>query len=236
MMAAASYAGFGGMLSTVGRYPFDFAFKNTPQGATFPLDTITSEMATTIAQTSEAIANDPNINWGELASHVAVKMLGVNFQLGRVALNHAIDTGTVTGTVAEQKQLSDKLAQLRRFDMVEGLPYQSQTGADENPFMNLEQKRFKREQDIGTAVKMIPQLVGNIIQTYGANPDVMMQKLKALKENQYETFPALETTPLSFLKYIGYLQRYEGPEAAQKELGDYMSHKITNEVKSSVVP
>ena len=40
MMAAASYAGFGGMLSTIGRYPFDMAFKNTPQGATFPLDTV----------------------------------------------------------------------------------------------------------------------------------------------------------------------------------------------------
>ena len=236
MMAAASYAGFGGMLSTIGRYPFDFAFKNTPQGATFPLDTVISETAQTVAQASEAIANDPNLNWGELGAHVTSKLLGTNFQLGRVVMYHAINEGWINGTVAEQKQLSDKLEQLRRFDMVEGLPYNSQAGADENPFMNLEQKAFKRDQNVGEAVQMVPQLVSNIMKTYGQNPDVMMSKLKSLKQNMYDTFPSMEDMPLSFIKYLGYLQRYEGPEKAQSELQDYMSHKMINEAKSSAVP
>ena len=105
-----------------------------------------------------------------------------------------------------------------------------------NPYMNLEQKKFKMEQDIPTAVKELPSLVSNIIQTYRSQPDVMFSKLKALKENNYSTFPALDSAPISFFKYLGYLNREEGSDAAHAELVDYMKHKMTNEIKSSVVP
>jgi len=236
MMAAASYAGFGGMLSTIGRYPFDMAFKNSPQGATFPLDTMVSDIASTVNNVGQTIANDPNIDWLNLASHVGGHLLGGSFQLGRIAMNHAIDSGAITGTIAEKKALSDKLGQLRRFDEVEGLPYQEMDASTSNPYMNLEQKDFKSAQDIGKAMQMLPGLVSNIVQKYGSTPDVMLSKLKALKENSYATFPDLQTMPLSFMKYIGYLNREEGPEAAQSELQDYMKHKIVNEAKASVVP
>jgi hypothetical protein len=127
------------------------------------------------------------------------------------------------------------MAQLRRFDMVEGLPYQD-IDAGSNPYMNIEQKKFKSTQDINQAMQELPGLISNIISTYHSNPDVMMSKLKALKENQYETFPSMEQMPLSAFKYLGYLQRLEGPQAAQEELMSYMKHKVTNEVKASVVP
>ena len=136
---------------------------------------------------------------------------------------------------AEKKELADKMAQLRRFDMVEGLPY-NDIDEGSNPYMNLEQKKFKMEQDLPTAMKELPGLVQNIMETYHSNPDVMMSKLKALKENEYSTFPSMEQMPLQFYKYLGYLSREEGPEKAQQELQNYMRHKITNEVKGSVVP
>jgi hypothetical protein len=63
-----------------------------------------------------------------------------------------------------------------------------------------------------------------------------MAKLRALKDMQYNTMPSLENYPLSFQKYVGYLQRMEGPQAAQQALEDYMHHKIINEAKSSIVP
>jgi hypothetical protein len=119
--------------------------------------------------------------------------------------------------------------------MVEGLPY-SDIDSSSNPYMNMEQKEFKLEQDPAKAIQQLPSMINNIIKTYGSNPDVMMQKLKALKQNSYETFPSMENTPLSFFKYLGYLQREEGPEAAQNELQDYLKHKLVNQVKSSVVP
>jgi hypothetical protein len=235
MMAAMTYAGFGGLLSQVAKYPFDFAYKNQPIGATFPLDEIATDTASTLRYVSETLANDPNVNYVDLAQVVAMHMLSTNFQMSRIAINQGINHGLITGLPAEKKELSDKLGQLRRFDMTEGIPY-NDIDQGSNPYMNLEQKQFKMTQDIGQAVQELPSLVENILKTYGDKPDVMMSKLKALKENQYSTFPDMQTMPLSFMKYVGYLQRYEGPEAAQAELKDYMTHRITNEAKASVVP
>ena len=235
MISALQYAGFGGLLSQVAKYPFDFAYKNTPQGATFPMDEVATDMASTLHNVSSTIANDPNLNWVDLAQAVTMHILSTNFQLGRIAVNQGINNGLITGLPAEKKELSDKMGQLRRFDMVEGLPYQD-IDEGSNPYMNIESKKFKTEQDLPTAMQELPSLVGNIFTTYHDEPDVMMQKLKALKENQYSTFPSLEQLPISFMKYIGYLNRYEGADKAQSELQDYMRHKVVNEAKASVVP
>ena len=235
VMAAMQYAGFGGMFSQLVKYPFDAAWKNTPQGATFPLDEIATDLATTVHQVTTAIANDPNVNYVDLAAAVGQHVLGSNIKLASIALNQGINTGLVTGLPAEKKQLADKLGQLRRFDMVTGLPY-NEPEQGSNPYMNLEQKKFKMDEDLPDAMKQVPALVHNIIQTYSAQPDVMMNKLKALKENEYATFPSLEQMPISFMKYVSYLGREESPQAAQAALLDYMKHKMQNEVKSSVIP
>ena len=235
VIAAMQYAGFGGLLSQVVKVPFDTAYKNPSSGATFPMDEVAGDVFETAHQIAEALANDPNANFVDLAAHGAMHVLSNNFQLGRIAMNQGINSGLVTGSVAEKKMLADKLGQLRRFDMVEGLPY-SDIDSSSNPYMNMEQKEFKLEQDPAKAIQQLPSMINNIIKTYGSNPDVMMQKLKALKQNSYETFPSMENTPLSFFKYLGYLQREEGPEAAQNELQDYLKHKLVNQVKSSVVP
>ena len=69
--------------------------------------------------------------------------------------------------------------------MVEALPYNDIDEAS-NPYMNLEQKRFKLEQDPQKAIAQLPGLVHNIFENYSDKPDVMMNKLKALKEKQIQ--------------------------------------------------
>lgn len=234
-ISAMQYSGFGGLLSQVAKYPFDFIYKNNPQGATFPMDEVATDLGETIHHVSETIANDPNVNWVDLSKAVTMHVLSTNIQLARIAINQGINNGLITGLPAEKKMLSDKLAQLKRFDMVEGLPYGSPEPGS-NPYMNIEQKKFKSEQNIGKAMQQLPGLVSNIMETYKDKPDVMMSKLKALKENNYSTFPSMDQMPMSFMKYIGYLNRMEGPEKANAELQDYMKHKMVNEAKASVVP
>lgn len=236
MIAAAQYAGFGGLLSQFAKYPFDIAYKNNPQGATFPLDEIGTDMAKTLEQVSGAIANDKNLNWFELASHVASHVLSTDIQLSRVALNQAINNGLVTGTVADKKDLSDKLGKLRRFEEIEGYPYQDQGPDANNPYMDLKSKKFRTTQDVGEAIKMLPQLVNKIVGENKGKPDVIMEKLKGLKEHTYATLPNMETMPMEFMKYIGYLQREEGPEKAQQAIQDYIKHKVIGEAKASAVP
>lgn len=236
LIAAAQYAGFGGLLSQIAKYPFDFAYKNNPQGATFPLDEITGDLAKTLGQVTTAIANDPQVNWFELAKQVTAHILTTDVQLARVGYNNAINSGLLTGNLADKKLLSDKLGELRRFNMVEGYPYEDASPSQANPYMNLEQKKFKRTQDLGEAVEQLPELINTILTKYQDHPDVMMQKLKALKENNYETFPSLESTPAKFGNYLSYLTKKEGPQAAQEALMDFFKHKTINEVKGSLVP
>lgn len=235
LMAAATYSGFGGMMSMMAKAPLDMIYRNKPSGMVFPLDEFAGDLAGTIKNVTEAIANDPNHNWYDMAVELAKHEIQSNFQLGRVVYNQAINNGIITGDAAEKKQLTDKLNQLRRFNTVEGLPL-TEVDQASNPYMNVEQKRFKREQDVPTATKMIPGLINNIIGAYHENPDVMMSKLKALKQNEYSTFPSIEETPLSFMKYLNYLGRTEGPEKAQEALKDFLHHKAVNEAKSSVIP
>lgn len=118
--------------------------------------------------------------------------------------------------------------------MVEGLPYE-ENDPGSNPYMNLEQKKFHMEQNIPEAVKQLPGLVNETIQAYKGQPDVLLAKLKALKDSSYETMPNPDTYPLEFHNYINYLDR-ESPGLGQSILQDYMRHKFTNQVKSSVVP
>lgn len=235
MIAAMQYSGFGGLLSQIAKYPFDFSYKNNPQGATFPLDEVTSDIAKTLHQVGEAVANDPNVNWVDLAKTVTMHTLSNDFQLGRIAINQGINSGLITGLPAEKKMLADRMGQLRRFDMVDGLPYNDIDEAG-NLYMNIEQKKFKGEQDINEAMKQLPSLVDNIFKTYGDRPEVLMGKLKALKENQYATFPSISDAPMAFFKYLSYLTRNEGAAKAQEELAAYMQYRTTNQIKSSVVP
>lgn len=234
-IAAMQYSGFGGLLSQVAKYPFDFVYKNIPQGATFPLDQIASDLAKTVGQVTSAIANDPSLNWVDMAKAVTGHLLQNDMQLSRIAINQGINAGLITGLPAEKKLLSDKMGQLRRFDMVEGLPY-ADIEQTANPYMNIEQQKFKHEPDVQQAVKMIPELVTNIMDRYRNQPDVMMSKLKALKENQYDTMPSLEAMPMQFFRYMQYVQRTQGEEAAQDMMRDYMTRKIGNQVKSTVAP
>jgi hypothetical protein len=235
IIAAMQYSGFGGLLSQIAKYPFDSVYKNNPQGATFPLDEIASDLAGTLHNVQEAIANNPSVNWIDLAEQVGTHILSTDIQLSRIAINQGINEGLITGLPAEKKELSDKLSQLRRFDMAENLPYNDIDSAS-NPYMNLEQKSFKLNENPQEALQQLPGLIHSIFRKYGSQPDVLMSKLKALKENDYSTFPSVQEMPLSFFKYLNYLTREEGSDAAQTELKNYMQHKLINEVKSSAIP
>lgn len=235
-MAAASYAGLGGIISQVARYPFDVAFRNTPQSATFPLDAVTTNLAKTATNVVDAMLNSVNPNYLDIATKAGLEVIGQNLQLARVGINQGINLGLITGLPAEQKELSDKLGELRRFKEVEGLPVDAQTDSAKNPLLNLDQKEFKHTQDLGQAVRELPALVSEIVGKYGNEPDLMLEKLKELKSNPYSTFPDMETLPLEYVKYISYLNRVEGPQQAQQELTNYLRKKMVNEVKSGLVP
>ena len=236
LMAMTSYAGLGGILSQGMKMGFDVFNKNTPAGFTFPADELLSNTATTARNMAEALTNDPNASFITVGTRGLFDLLKQNFQTGRVIMSHLASHNMMTDEENYKKQLSDKLGQLRRFKMAEGQPYEAQSAVEGNPYMFMEQKAFKREQDIGTAVKELPELVNHIITHYGSNPEVMMSKFRALKQNQYETFPSMEETPMAFMRYLRFLKNTKGADYATSEMMDYLRHQMINETKSEMVP
>lgn len=237
LMAAASYAGFAGILSSVARYPFDMAYKNLPQGATFPLDEVVSNSARTIYNGVSAWFNDPNASLIDVSTHAMKDLLVDNVQLARMVINQSANAGIAPKSIQYQKDLSDKMSQLRRWKMATpGMEYEWQGQPQGNPYMNLGEKEFKHEQDIHKAMQEVGPLVQSIIKEHGDNPEVMLSKLKGLKQNEYGSMPSLEDMPMAFMRYVRFLRNSQGEAAASKVVNDYLQHKMLNEVKAGMVP
>ena len=250
-MSAAGYGGLGGLISLAAKYPFDIAYRNLPQGAIFPLDEVTTQYTRTAMNVADALAHDPTANVLQIASRAMSDMIVHNSQLGRVAMNQLINAGVVNENMdksmpkfarreleqyAFEKKQSDAMGQLKRFKQVEGVPVNPSTDVQSNPYLNLEQKRFKQTQDVGEAASIMPDIIRKYIQEYSNNPDVLLSKIEGLKANPYDVFPSLESSPLVFSKYLRFLQREHGQQAASKMLMDYMTRNTINQIKSSIVP
>lgn len=120
--------------------------------------------------------------------------------------------------------------------MVEGMPYDEQVEPSNNPYLNLESKRFKRTGDIGEAVQQLPELVTKAFEASNGNIEVLQNKLRALKQNTYETMPNPDRIPISFFRYLNFISNTRGPEEAANRMMDYMRQNAINRAKSSLVP
>jgi hypothetical protein len=237
LAAMANFSGYAGVLSMVPKWMMDKAFKNKSQAAVFPLDEEVSGMMKVLNNVVQTIETEGfNANYVHVGTQAMLDLIKNNVQLGRVVYNHAVEHGAFGELENEKFQTTKKLQQLRAFKQVSGLPFEEQGANEENPYLNLEQKRFKRTQDIGEAVHALPELVSNIISRYSSNPDVMMAKFRSLKSNAYDTMPSVENEPLQFFRYLRFLNAKEGNDAATSYYLDYMHHKAVNEAKSGMVP
>jgi len=239
-MALASYVGYGGILSTAAKAVGDIAFKNIPQSATFPLDEVISTLAHRPMQAIGAMINDPNIksmdDYARVVGKLATDLVKENIQFGRIATSWLARNPDILKNENYYKELNQKTSELRRFKMVEGLPYDAQTASTGNPYMDLGIKQFKHTQDLGEAAKEAGGLVRGAIDQSQGNPDIMRAKLHKLNANVYETMPDPDTAPLMFKKYRDFLLKEVGPEETNNLIRDYYIKKAFNSAKSQMIP
>lgn len=237
LMSMASYTGFAGILSTAAKAGQDIAFKNIPQGASFPLDEMISNPVHRVTQFLSAMYNDPTFDYTKAAPKLALDLVRENFQLGRILENHTADHTDILGENAHyEKNVNDALGDLRRFKMAEGLPYDAQEVSDANPYTDRELKEFKRTQDLGTAAGDLPDLISAAFTKANGNIEVLRQQLSKIKQNNYETMPSPQDIPRTFLSYLNYISNTQGQEAASERLSNYLMQENVNKFKSSLVP
>lgn len=134
----------------------------------------------------------------------------------------------------EEAKRKEKFRDVSVFQQMEG--QRAGPAIKSNPYMGIEEKKFKRTGDIEEAMKMLPGLIQEAIKKSNGDPYELQRQLKGLKNNSYQTMPSFETVPASFLKYINRLKATQGEEAAQERLADYLRQKAVNQAKASAVP
>lgn len=237
LMAMTSFAGLGGILSTGARTAFDVAYKNPAQGAVFPLDEVISNTARTASQAYGALANSPLKDYPLIGTKAVGDLLRENIQLARIGLSWGDEIGVLGEERANKKKLNVEEGDLRRYKVAEGMPYDDQSSIDEsNPYFNLGRKQFQKTRDIGEAMKELPDLISQAVDESNGNIETLKNKLRALKESSYPSMPSPERTPMTFWKYIQYLNETEGPEKASQRISEYMKNNMINKIKGSMVP
>jgi len=220
--------GYMGIMSDVMKSTLDKAYgNNVPQEInnilyTFAADTF--KTVTDFARTVEEDGISP-----ELAVDFVNKFLADNIQGYRLVMNR----------VMEDKKLriekSNKLRDVQIFKMLEGLPQQRPT-TDYNPFENKEIRKFREEQDPAKVQAMLPELLEEAVRKADGNMEVLQSELLKLKRHNYQTMPNPKTMPKSFLRYLDFLTKTQGPEAASARLEDYLKRNAFDRAKAQAVP
>lgn len=236
-MQMASFTGFAGLGSVTAKDVFDMAYKNIPQGSAFPLDEVIDNTAGTISEAVSAWMQTPN---SEAFFNIFPKMMTDlakdNVQSARIASNWLADKGLNTDNENYKYEVSTQESNLRRYKMANGMPTDQQTEPNNNPYLNIPQKEFKRTTDLGTAMSDLPGLIQQAQQRAHGNPEIFQQQLQSLKQNSYQTMPSLEHAPMQFSNYYNYLIATQGKEKADVIMQSYMQHNNINKIKSGMVP
>lgn len=236
-MQMASYTGFMGLGSTIGKMGFDAAYKNIPQGATFPLDEAVTNVGKTVHDAVSAWLQTPDTDaFFQIFPRAMIDITKENYQLARIATSWAADYGISGETEKYKRDVNVGTQDLRRYRMAEGLPYEQQTESSNNPYLNMPAKEFKRTLDVGEAARDLPPILSLYMQRARGNPDVLKEEFQGLKQNSYQTMPSPETMPLQYARYYNFLRETYGPEIAAQRMKEYMIHSSINRVKAGLVP
>jgi len=219
-------ASFGGIVGDLTKAASDIGLHGkTPRNiVSFPTATAALDLQEKTTDMLEALRGGEN-PW-EVWKQYSLDVITHNVQLARMVANRTVNK--------EQIGDSDKFRDVRVFNELEG--GQNKDYTPSNKYLGIENKAFKKEKDIAAAAEELPRLVSKIIEKYKDNPEEMRKKFASLKANSYQTMPNMKNAPLSFLRYLSFLQKRDGNEKASSVMLDYIQRNAINKAKSSMVP
>jgi hypothetical protein len=230
LITAVSIAGHTGIVGDMAKSIMDIAYKNKPQGFNYPMVEIAADSAVKTSQAIQAIVSegeDP-VKVGLL---YARDLLRNNIQNARIAIQHLQDSELTN----EQQKSRD----LRIFSMLEDHPYRSTIsagGPEDNPYVDITRKEFKKTKDLGEAGKLAGELVKGAVKESKGNVLEMERKFRGFKQMPVTTFPSVNARPDVASEYLGYLGRLYGPEERGSRLSEYIEDTERNKVKAKFIP
>lgn len=223
LLQLGSYAG---IVSDAVKVASDVALKGkTPRNiVSFPASTSIADLQERVANFSEAI-NQGSDPW-EVAKEFTLDMLTHNIQGARMIANRTAGKDDI--------DRSDKFRDLRVFRELTGSPAGEPTKS--NPYMDMENKKFKRSDDLAEAASYLPDIYEKFAEKASENPEKAMKFLANLKANSYQTMPSVESSPQEFVTYWNYLLDTQGEDKAIERLMDFYKQSGLNKAKSGMIP
>lgn len=238
LMAMASYSGYMGILSELGRGFLDVTHGNNPQSFNFPAwGMITDSVDRTMAAVKSLVGGDANYKdvVPKLVGDVALR----NFQLARLFNTWVLEHGDnpVNKQGAQSADKSSKLRDLKVFNQVEGnktKPNDNNTDYS-NEFSDPDIRKFKNEKDINNVSGELEPILNNIMSK--KDPQEIKQSLTGLKRGiSYNTIPSPKANTQLTQQYLDYITKTQGKAASDALLQDYMQQQAVNKAKRSIVP
>jgi hypothetical protein len=230
--ALASLSGYAGFLGDTINGLMAREFKNQAQMYNNPLLSAASDFTRELGDLKEAMQNGDTPKVLDVINQV----LQDHIQTYRIALQQfGEDT-------EKQIDRANKFRDIKVFKNLADMPVQDISADRPNPYLNADIKEFKQTDDMGRAIELLPNIIQKAMEdsrNSEGNLDVekLRTKLKGLKANSFQIFPSPESNPPNaYLKYLQFLDRTQGHDAAQARLMEYMMQRAKNQAKSSAVP
>lgn len=237
LMAMSSMAGYGGILSSLGKVGFDVAYKNMPQGYSFPLNEAVKNVTTTTIHAAQALMEaDSMQEYLDIGTKASVDLAKENVQLARLVHSWVVEVPSIAPEAKKAKDVNAANRDLRAWKMAEGMPYQSQQVSSSNPYEDMDVKSYKKTDDVEEAAKMLPSLISKAVDKSDGNPEVLKKELEKIKSNSFQTLPNPDEIPVTFMKYVEYLRKTKGDKAANERIQEYFKENFLNKMKASMVP
>ena len=235
-IAAAQISGTAGIAGEFARQAYEVANGQLPQGFRYPLASVAQDIGGRVLSAGKALKD------GEEVFSVLPQLLAdvgtTHVQALRFLVNQSArfapqDFELAGVNPVERMQQMNQSRDRRVYDRLSGLP--SEVGPRTFPeYRTLTERRFDRSKDLGEAALMAESLTKRAL----SNPqlDVVRSRLRSAATIPNRQMPSLERNPLRWMDYRSWVEKTQGPEAANRLVNSYLQTEALRKAKSSMIP
>ncbi len=220
-----AYAGIVGDMAKLGMRGIEGKDLSYSNPLSFPLYTLATEtIGENISAAIGAIKSgeDPIDVMAQFVKSVPLSTI----QMARY-INNRSEEGERKEEFADYRKYQENVMNVDRKEIALGKP---------NLYEGMERRKFKRTEDIGEAMEMLPSLIEDAIKNSKGDPYKLKAEFRKIKTNNYNTLPDPKNQPIEFWSYVNYLTETQGEEKAAARISKFYSQRYINKAKASLVP
>jgi hypothetical protein len=228
LLASATYTGYAGTMLDTMKQATDITRGRESHGVRMPLMGAAQSFADRGKQMARAL--DAGENPLEVLVSFITSIGKDNVQMIRALARLA------SSEEAANVEKANALRDVRTFRELNDIPQSPMANIKSNPMLNPLKRKFQRSTNPQEVMNLAPQLINQAFERSQGDPSRLSKMLSNYRAAAGETMPSPKTQGPQFLQYLQWLERTQGPEAAQKALSDYQQKQALDEMRRKIIP